>query len=81
MKPLSDVQNSAFMAIAPCRAASLALVVLANEDTQHAPDTMKDLLDQSVSRIRVAYQMLTQGLDKLLAESEYELPEDLCLQR
>ncbi|AXT34541.1 chemotaxis protein [Phaeobacter sp. LSS9] len=81
LKPLSDVQNSAFMAIAPCRAASLALVVLANEDSQHAPDTMKELLDQSVHRIRAAYEMLTAGLDKLLAESEYELPADLGSQR
>ncbi|APG47228.1 methyl-accepting chemotaxis protein [Phaeobacter porticola] len=81
MKPLSDVQNSAFMAIAPCRAASLALVVLASEDTQHAPDTKQDLLEQSVRRITAAYEMLNTGLDKLLAESEHELPEALSAQR
>ncbi|MBY5976874.1 chemotaxis protein [Phaeobacter italicus] len=81
MKPLSDIQNSAFMAIAPCRAASLALVLMARDGAQQSPEDGATLLEQSVSRITSAHDMLTRGLDRLLEEAEHKLPADLEEQR
>ncbi|WP_293573475.1 methyl-accepting chemotaxis protein [Phaeobacter sp.] len=69
------------MAIAPCRAASLALVLLAKEDATHSAEDGVSLLEQSISRISAAHDMLTSGLDKLLKEADHELPEDLKTQR
>jgi len=81
MKSLSDVQNTAFMAIGPSRIAALSLLALAQDQTEQAESDPGAVLELSVQRLCAAYDMLGNGLDTLLEECRYSLPADLETKR
>ncbi|WP_286672690.1 methyl-accepting chemotaxis protein [Leisingera thetidis] len=86
MTSLTDVQNTAFMAIGPSRIAALSLLALAQDQRgqdqggQDGSDP-QTVLDLSVQRIAAAHAMLGEGLDGLLHASGYSLPPDLAARR
>ncbi|MBQ4823668.1 MULTISPECIES: methyl-accepting chemotaxis protein [unclassified Leisingera] len=81
MKSLSDVQNTAFMAVGPSRIAALSLLALAQDPKGTDAGSATDVLTLSVQRIAAAHAMLSSGLDSLLQECSYSLPKDLEAKR
>ncbi|KIC20910.1 methyl-accepting chemotaxis protein [Leisingera sp. ANG-Vp] len=81
MKSLTDVQNTAFMAIGPSRIAALSLLALSREQQGAKEADPKTVLDLSVQRLSAAYGMLGDGLDALLEECSYSFPEGLEAKR
>ncbi|OED48713.1 methyl-accepting chemotaxis protein [Leisingera sp. S232] len=81
MQSLTDVQNTAFMAIGPSRIAALSLLALSQGQSDSADTEPKAVLDLSVQRLNAAYAMLGSGLDELLEECRYSLPEPLEAKR
>ncbi|OBY25052.1 methyl-accepting chemotaxis protein [Leisingera sp. JC1] len=81
MTSLTDVQNTAFMAIGPSRIAALSLLALAQAPEGADGTGAEDVLALSVQRICAAYDMLGNGLDALLAECSYALPAELEAKR
>ncbi|AHD01256.1 methyl-accepting chemotaxis protein [Leisingera methylohalidivorans] len=81
MKSLSDVQNTAFMAIGPSRIAALSLLALARDQDDAEGGSASDVLSLSVQRIAAAHAMLGSGLDSLLQQCSYSLPKDLEARR
>ncbi|KIC19055.1 MULTISPECIES: methyl-accepting chemotaxis protein [unclassified Leisingera] len=77
MTSLTDVQNTAFMAIGPSRIAALSLLALAQAPEGADSSNAEDVLDLSVRRICAACDMLGGGLDALLADCAYTLPAEL----
>ena len=81
MTNLTDVQNTAFMAIGPSRIAALSLLALAQAPGSAGCGDAEDVLALSVERIRAAHDMLGHGLHALLAECSYTLPDALEAKR
>ncbi|KIC10029.1 hypothetical protein RA19_12790 [Leisingera sp. ANG-M1] len=81
MQSLTDVQNTAFMAIGPSRIAALSLLALVQDQADPAASGPKAVLDLSVQRITAAYNMLDGELNGLLADCGYSLPEPLAGKR
>lgn len=81
MTSLTDVQNTAFMAIGPSRIAALSLLALSQDPQSAAGSNAEEVLALSVQRICAAHEMLGSGLDGLLAECGYALPGELEEQR
>ncbi|UWQ80592.1 methyl-accepting chemotaxis protein [Leisingera sp. S132] len=81
MTSLTDVQNTAFMAIGPSRIAALSLLALAQAPQDADGSGADGVLALSVQRICAAHDMLGGGLDALLAECSYALPAELETKR
>lgn len=81
MTSLTDVQNTAFMAIGPSRIAALSLLALAQAPAGADSSGAEDVLALSVQRIRAAHDMLGSGLQGLLDACGYTLPAELEARR
>ncbi|MEW2911688.1 methyl-accepting chemotaxis protein [Leisingera sp. JC11] len=81
MTSLTDVQNTAFMAIGPSRIAALSLLALAQAPEDAENEGAEDVLALSVQRICAAHDMLSSGLHGLLADCGYALPAELAARR
>ncbi|NVK13302.1 MAG: chemotaxis protein [Rhodobacteraceae bacterium] len=81
MTSLTDVQNTAFMAIGPSRIAALSLLALAQAPQDADGSGAEDVLVLSVQRICAAHDMLGSGLEALLADCSYALPAELEAKR
>lgn len=78
MQSLIDVQNSAFMAIGPCRIASLSLLALTQETQDKNAQAASTL---SITRIKTAHTMLSTDLKAMLDDCGYCLPDELETKR
>ena len=81
MTSLTDIQNTAFMAIGPSRIAALSLLALVQAPESADSSSAGDVLALSVQRISAAHDMLSSGLDTLLTECSYALPAELEAKR
>ncbi|MEX0301887.1 MAG: methyl-accepting chemotaxis protein [Leisingera sp.] len=81
MHNLTDIQNTAFMAIGPSRIAALSLLALSQGETDTADSDPQAVLELSVQRLNAAHAMLATGLDSLLLDCSYSLPEALEAKR
>ncbi len=75
MNNLTEIQNTAFTAIGPCRIAALSLMALMNEGVENAKAA--EIFSLSAKRLETAFKMLTLGLPDLLKSADHELPATL----
>jgi len=78
MQTLTDIQNTAFMAIGPARIAALALLVLRTQEDSEDAQSARQL---SYDRINEAQEMLENKLPALLKSQGHSLPPGLEAQR
>ncbi|NSY37131.1 methyl-accepting chemotaxis protein [Leisingera sp. ANG59] len=81
MTSLTDVQNTAFLAIGPSRIAALSLLALAQVPEGADGASAEEVLALSVQRLTSAHDMLGSRLDAMLAECSYALPAELEAKR
>ncbi len=72
MQSLTELQNTAFLAIGPARIAALSLLSLISEQ-EDTPES-RAAFDLSVERLQNADKMLKEKLPEYLAKVEHELP-------
>ncbi|MBT8154062.1 chemotaxis protein [Epibacterium ulvae] len=72
MNNLTEIQNTAFTAIGPCRIAALSLMALMNEGAENAKAA--EIFKLSAKRLETAHKMLTIGLPDLLKSADHDFP-------
>ncbi len=75
MKTLTELQNTAFLAIGPSRIAALSLLSLMGGQNNVAQ--AKNVFDLSVSRLEKAEKMLRDQLPEFLTQLEHKFPDAL----